>query len=300
MTFEQRLAEAASLVESRLKVLLDGELLVGAPERLRTAMRHAVLAGGKRFRPCLVIESARLFGLRPEQAVDTAAAIECVHCYSLVHDDLPSMDNDALRRGLPTVWKAFDEPTAILSGDALLSAAFEILASGETHASAHVRAELVLRLAQASGAAGMAGGQQLDMDAELAGNPHLHSPAAVMRMHQMKTGALIRFSVEAGAILAEAPAAARQALADYGGALGEIFQIADDLLDAEGDAASVGKGVGKDVSLGKATSVSVLGASEARAKLRELEHDAIAALGSFGEAATTLADAIAFVGRRRR
>lgn len=263
-------------------------------------MRHAVLAGGKRFRPCLVIESARLFALRPEQAVDAAAAIECVHCYSLAHDDLPSMDNDALRRGLPTVWKAFDEPTAVLAGDGLLSAAFEILASRETHANAHVRAELVLKLAQASGAAGMAGGQQLDMEAELGAGADLHSPAAVTMMHQMKTGALIRFAVEAGAILAEAPTAARQTLAAYGSALGEAFQVADDLLDTEGDAASVGKGLGKDVSSGKATSVSILGVSEARARLLELEHDAVSALEPFGEAAATLADAVAFVVRRKR
>jgi farnesyl diphosphate synthase len=299
MTFDQRLTEAAGLVESRLTALLDGPLLSSAPERLRAALRHAVLAGGKRFRPCLVIESARLFGLRPEQALDAAAAIECVHCYSLVHDDLPAMDNDVLRRGVPTVWKAFDEPTAILAGDALLSAAFEILASPQAHPKADIRAELVVKLARASGATGMAGGQQLDMEAELGGGAP-HSLAAVMKMHRMKTGALIRCSVEAGATLAEAPAMAQQTLATYAEALGEAFQIADDLLDVEGNQADIGKGVGKDLPSGKATSVAVLGVSGARARLLELERTAISALEPFGASAHVLAEAMRFVVQRKR
>jgi farnesyl diphosphate synthase len=298
--FEQRLMEVSGLVEQRMGMLLDGELLGTAPARLRAAMRHAALAGGKRFRPFLVLESARLFGLRADQAIDAAVAIECVHAYSLAHDDLPAMDNDELRRGQPTVWKAFDEATAILAGDALLTVAFEILARQQTHPNPAVRAELVLGLARSSGASGMAGGQQLDLDAESGRGQDLHTAAGVARIHRMKTAALIAYSAQAGAVLAEAPALARHALAVYGNAMGEAFQIADDLLDAEGDAHAVGKNVRKDAAAGKATSVSTLGVAGARARLLGLEADAIAALEPFGATKQALADAVSFVVRRRR
>ena len=299
MTFAEQLDEMAGRVEAKLTELLDRHVLSPAPPRLRAAMRHAVLSGGKRFRPFLVIESARLFRLDPVHALNTAAAVEFLHCYSLVHDDLPAMDNDELRRGRPTVWKAFDEATAILAGDALLSLAFEILALPETHADAGIRAELVLGLARASGAAGMAGGQHLDIEAETAGNSYLHAAPGVQMIQEMKTGALIRFAVDAGAILARAPAPARQALGAFGAALGVAFQLADDLLDAEGDAASTGKRVGKDVTAGKATWVSILGVAGARSRLAELEREALAALAPFAGAAEALAGAATFVTHRQ-
>ena len=298
MTFLERLEETAGSIEPRLAELLAAQR--AAPSRLAAAMRHAVLGGGKRFRPCLVIESARLFGLAPANALDAAAAVEFLHCYSLVHDDLPAMDNDELRRGRPTVWKAFDEATAILAGDALLSLAFEILARPETHADASVRAKLVLGLARASGASGMVGGQQLDLEAETPGKHHLHGASGVQLIQEMKTGALIRFAVDAGAILAQPTAPLRAALGSFAAALGVAFQLADDLLDAEGDAQSMGKGVGKDMKAGKATWISVLGVEGARVRLAELEREAVAALAPFGDAGETLAGAAAFVTQRRR
>lgn len=300
MPFSEQLEVAAGSVEVRLAELLGPNVLHAAPSRLVTAMRHAVLGGGKRFRPFLVIESGRLFGVNAADALDTAAAVEFLHCYSLIHDDLPAMDNDELRRGRPSVWKAFDEATAILAGDALISLSFEILSRPQTHADAGVRAELVLGLAQASGAAGMAGGQQLDMEAEAPSNSHLHAASGVQLVQEMKTGALIRFAVDAGAILARAPMPARGALRSFATALGIAFQLADDLLDAEGDADCTGKGVGKDVKAGKATWVSVLGVEGARVRLAELEREAIAALAPFGEAAEVLAGAASFVTHRRR
>ncbi|HEX6611980.1 MAG TPA: polyprenyl synthetase family protein, partial [Hyphomicrobiaceae bacterium] len=222
--FDGRLSQAADLVETRLsQVLADAATTI--PPRLKEAMAHAVLGGGKRFRPFLVIESARIFGIDPAQSVAAAAAVELLHCYSLVHDDLPAMDNDELRRGRPTVWKAFDEATAILAGDALLTLAFEILADPGTHPDPAVRSQLVLGLARASGASGMVGGQQLDLEAEDASRADLHTTAGVRVIQSMKTGALIRFSACAGAILASAPEADLQALATYGDAVGAAFQI---------------------------------------------------------------------------
>jgi farnesyl diphosphate synthase len=261
-------------------------------------MRHAALGGGKRFRPFLAVEGARVLGLSDAAALDTACAIECLHCYSLVHDDLPAMDNDELRRGQPTVWKAFDEATAILAGDALLTFAFALLGRPTTHADPAVRALLVLGLAEASGGAGMVGGQVLDLASEK-GASDLHSLDGVTTIQRMKTGALIRFSAEAGAILAGATSEPRRALRTYGEALGAAFQIADDLLDAEGDAGAVGKAVGKDAAAGKATFVTVLGIDGARARLAELNAEARAALAPFGAAASYLTDAIDFVSNRR-
>ena len=301
MTFEQSLERAAGLVEARLTELLasDDSAFAGCvgrpPARLIEAMRHAVLGGGKRFRPFLVIESAALFGLNAAASLDTAAALECLHCYSLVHDDLPAMDNDALRRGRPTVHKAFDEWTAILAGDGLATLAFDILARPSTHPEAGVRAELVLALARAGGSGGMVGGQALDLEAEKLSQPTPASLAHIRRLQAMKTGALIRFACEAGAILGQAHAAERAALKTYGDHLGFAFQIADDLLDVEGDAATVGKSVGKDQAAGKATLVSMMGIQAARAKLAEIEAEATAALAPFGAKADALRAAARFV-----
>ncbi len=275
--FDERLAQAAQHVEARLLQLLTEAQSV--PPRLKEAMAHAVLGGGKRFRPFLVIESARIFGIDPSRSVAAAAAVELLHCYSLVHDDLPAMDNDELRRGRPTVWKAFDEATAILAGDALLTLAFEILADPGAHPDPAVRSQLVLGLARASGASGMVGGQQLDLEAEDASRLGLHTTAGVQAIQSMKTGALIRFSACAGAILASAPEADLQALATYGDAIGAAFQIADDLLDAGGNAAHIGKSTGKDAKAGKATWISLLGIDGARVRLAQHDRDAVAALG---------------------
>lgn len=298
MAFEERLGEVAALVENRLAVLLGESALGATPPVLGAAMRHAVLGSGKRFRPFLAIEGARVLGLSDAAALDAACAIECLHCYSLVHDDLPAMDNDELRRGQPTVWKAFDEATGILAGDGLLTFAFELLARPATHPDAAVRASLVLGLAEASGGAGMVGGQVLDLASEK-GASNLHSLAGVTTIQRMKTGALIRFSAEAGAILASAAPVRRHALCAYGEALGAAFQIADDLLDAEGDAQATGKAVGKDAAAGKATFVTVLGVAGARARLAELNAEARAALATFGAAARNLTAAIDFVSNRR-
>ncbi|WP_072387406.1 polyprenyl synthetase family protein [Hyphomicrobium sp. CS1BSMeth3] len=299
MAFEERLGEIAALVENRLAALLGQDALGATPPVLGAAMRHAVLGGGKRFRPFLVIEGARVLGMSDMAAVDTACAVECLHCYSLVHDDLPAMDNDELRRGQPTVWKAFDEATGILAGDALLTFAFELLARPSTHADAAVRAALVLGLAEAGGSAGMVGGQVLDLASEKGDATALHTLDGVSTIQRMKTGALIRFSAEAGAILVGAAPDERRALRVYGKALGAAFQIADDLLDAEGDASATGKAVGKDAAAGKATFVTVLGIAGARKRLAELNAEARAALAPFGEGAHHLAAAIDFVSNRR-
>jgi farnesyl diphosphate synthase len=266
----------------------------GVPMRLNDAMRYAALGGGKRLRPFRVMESGRLCGLADEDALNVGAALECVHCYSLVHDDLPAMDDDDLRRGRPTVHKAFDEATAILAGDSLLTLAFEILADPATYPQAAVRSELALQLARSAGRAGMAGGQMLDLEApgqEL-------GEADILRLQSMKTGALIRYACEAGAILAEAGSTERRALRNYGEALGLGFQLADDLLDVEGDAAVVGKAVAKDSGAGKGTLVSLIGVDAARRKLDELEARAIDALAPFGEASAVLRAAAHFVVNR--
>jgi farnesyl diphosphate synthase len=229
------------------------------------------------------------------------AALECVHCYSLVHDDLPAMDNDDLRRGQPTVHKAFDEATAILVGDSLLTFAFDVLSRPETHPDPAVRVELVSALARASGLGGMAGGQMLDLAAEGRFDPR-QAPldlTSITTLQQMKTGALLRFACVSGAILAKAGAEERAALARYGEAIGRAFQIADDLLDVEGDAATVGKSTGKDAVAGKATFVGVLGAEGARTWLKNLVAEAEAALGGFGARAAVLVAAARFIAERR-
>src|SRR5487761_937433 len=250
--FLARLDAVAAETEAVLDRLLaatpaEGEL--GRPERLIEAMRYASLGGGKRFRPFLVVESAALFGVPRQRALLAGAALECVHCYSLVHDDLPAMDNDELRRGRPTAHRKFDEATAILAGDGLLTFAFDILSRHETHPDAAVRIELVSALARASGVGGMAGGQMLDLAAEgrfADGCPQQLGEGEILRLQAMKTGALLRFGCQAGGILAAAPPPQRSALDRFGVAVGQAFQIADDLLDLEGDPALVGKSTGKD------------------------------------------------------
>jgi farnesyl diphosphate synthase len=298
MTFNQSLASAASQVETRLIEVLDaaGDTV---PVRLAAALRHGVLGGGKRFRPFLVIESARLFEASEDTAVTVAAALELVHCYSLVHDDLPAMDNDETRRGQPTVWKAFDDWTAILAGDGLLTLAFEVLASPAAHPRAEVRVELVRALAEASGRAGMVGGQAMDLEADKRGEPAAPSIDHIRRLQAMKTGALIRFASEAGAIVGEASADDRAALRRFGEHLGFAFQISDDLLDATGDAATVGKAVAKDAEAGKATLVSLMGIDAARRRLAEVEAAAIAEIERFGAKAAVLVEATRFMSRRQ-
>ena len=297
MAFAQRLGPAADLVEDRLQTLLAECGPVG-DGRFAGAMRHAVLVGGKRFRPFLVIESAALFGTEARAAVDTAAALECIHCYSLVHDDLPCMDDDALRRGQPTVHKAYDEWTAILTGDALLTLAFEILARPATHRDANIRSDLVLTLAKAAGSQGMVRGQVLDLEAEKLGVPDSPTIEYIQELQGLKTGALIAFACEAGAILGRATPEERAALKRYGEQLGLVFQIADDLLDLEGDEGTVGKATGKDDARGKITLGSLLGAADARVCLQEAERKAIEELSPFGGKAEALIEAAHFAARR--
>jgi farnesyl diphosphate synthase len=296
-TFNQRLKNCASLVEKKLEQWLTHNTKRNqAVERLVEAMRYAALGGGKRLRPFLVVECASLCGIPDENALNTAAALECVHCYSLVHDDLPAMDDDDLRRGRPTVHRAFDEATAILAGDALLTLAFEIMADPATHTDADVRSELVLGLARASGMTGMVGGQTLDLEAEK--KPASLGETEILSLQALKTGALITFACEAGAILAQANSAHRVALRNYGEALGVAFQLADDLLDVEGNEALVGKAVAKDKDAGKATLVELIGVDAARERLHQIEQQATASLAPFGQRAETLISAAHFVATR--
>lgn len=297
--FRARLERHARAVEDTL-----GEALAAGrrPERLVGAMRHAVFAGGKRLRPYLVIESAKLFGLEGEGPLRVAAALEAVHCYSLVHDDLPAMDDDDLRRGQPTVHRAFDEATAILAGDGLLTLAFAILADRRTAPRAGTRSKLVASLAQASGIDGMVGGQMLDLAAEgrFESRRRRQGLRAIRHLQSLKTGALIRFAAEAGAILSpKASSAEKRALKLYGDALGFAFQIRDDLLDIEGEAAIVGKALAKDQQAGKATLVSLMGVEGARIELSRVTDEAIAALRAvFGTRAGALADVLVFNEKR--
>jgi farnesyl diphosphate synthase len=305
VSFASRLDAVANEVEGLLDRLLaaaaeDGE--ISRPRRLLDAMRYGSLGGGKRLRPFLVVESAALFGVPSENAVMVGAALECIHCYSLVHDDLPAMDNDDLRRGRPTVHKAFDDATAILAGDGLLTFAFDILSRPESHPDAAVRSRLVNLLARAAGIGGMAGGQMLDLAAE--GRFARDAGAAmterdVATLQAMKTGALLRYACLAGPVLGKAGADKVALLDRYGVAIGQAFQIADDLLDVEGDSSVVGKATGKDAAAGKATMVQILGIEGAKNRLRFLITQAEAALAPFGAAATTLIAAARFIADRR-
>lgn len=300
MTFSQTLAARAEQIDAWLANLFVAGPAAATPARLRDAMRHALLGGGKRLRPLLVLETASLFNVEAQQALAAAAAIECVHCYSLAHDDLPSMDNDELRRGRPTVWKEFDEWTAILAGDGLLTLAFEVLGDPATHPDAATRAELTLVLARASGATGMVGGQALDLAWEKLDRTAAPTPEQIRELQSMKTGALIACACDMGAVLGHAGLAERAAVRRYGMALGYAFQIADDLLDAEGDPAKTGKAVAKDKALGKATLVDLWGSVHCRDVLAELLAECRAALTPFGDRATTLLAAADFVATRDR
>ena len=257
-------------------------------------MRHGVLNGGKRLRPFLVLESAALFSADGEPALRVAAALECIHCYSLIHDDLPAMDDDDLRRGQPTVHKAFDEATAILAGDALLTLAFDIVADAATVLPAERKLALTLALARAAGAGGMVGGQMLDLEAER----DQPDEAGIIRLQAMKTGALIRFACEAGAIVAGAPEPDRERLAEFGSAIGLAFQLADDLLDLTADARQMGKATGKDAAAGKATLVALHGADWARSQLQGLVEQAHGLLEPYGASAVLLKEAARFIAVR--
>ena len=276
------MARSAAAVEAVLEQILPQP--TGHHARVLEAMRYATFAGGKRLRPYLTIEGAKLFGVPQAQALRAAAAIEVLHTYSLVHDDLPAMDDDDLRRGRPTAHKQFDEATAILAGDGLLTIAFEILAEPETHPSGDVRARLVSRLAKAAGGEGMIGGQMMDMQSA----ERTYSEDEVILLQRMKTGALFEFAAEAGPLLAEADAADQQRLRAFARDLGLAFQIADDLIDATSSAEAAGKAVGKDAAQGKVTIVSIHGVENAKKEARKLAQRAADSLLPYGHAADEL------------
>ena len=279
---ESRVRLNAAAVEDKLRGLLP--VPEGPEARLIEAMAYSTLAGGKRLRPFLVTASSEMFGVARECALRVAAAVEMVHTYSLVHDDLPCMDDDALRRGKPTAHIAFDEATAMLAGDALLTLAFEVLAEAATHSDPEVRCELIRTIAAAAGCQGMVGGQMIDLEAE---NQPL-DVGAITRLQQLKTGGLIAFSCESGAILGKAPRQLRHALHAYAHDLGLAFQIADDLLDHQGSAEKLGKAVGKDSGKGKATMVALLGPERARTQAEMLARQAATHLEPFADKAEVL------------
>ncbi|MBL8643472.1 MAG: polyprenyl synthetase family protein [Rhodospirillaceae bacterium] len=289
--FSQALADIAAAVNAELDRLIPA---VKTPEaRVVDAMRYAALDGGKRFRPFLVCAGSDMLGVPRASSMRVAAAVEMVHCYSLIHDDLPAMDNDDLRRGRPTVHKHWDEATAILAGDALLTLSFEILAAPATHSDASIRAGVILALAKAAGAAGMVGGQMIDLQATKEADV-----AALTHLQNLKTGRLIAFSASAGAILA-GDAAAEKALAAYGLDLGLAFQITDDILDVEGASADLGKTPGKDAASGKGTFVSRLGVGGAKTLAGQTIERALSHLQPFGAKADLLGQAARFVLTRK-
>lgn len=291
--FSKALRQTAELMDRELREFLP--LNEGLERQLYEAMRYSVLSGGKRLRAFLVIQAADLFSVPRLHSTRVASAIEMVHNYSLIHDDLPCMDDDDLRRGLPTVHRKFDEATAVLAGDALQSLAFEIIANAKTHSSAEVRIKLAGSLAHAIGARGMVGGQTMDM---YAGDDDIDI-VTITRLQQMKTGALIAFACEAGAILGHASPPQQQALKAYAHDLGLAFQIADDILDAEGSPEEMGKATGKDAAAGKATFVSLMGLEEARIHAAMLVDQAIKHLEIFGPKADLLRHAARFAIERR-
>src|ERR1700750_1632012 len=298
--FAKRLDKTADDTEALLAKLLSDALLpdeIARPKRLMDAMRYSSLGGGKRLRPFLVVESAAVFGVPHNAALLAGAALECIHRYSVIHDDLPAMDNSDLRRGRPTLHKQTDDATAILAGDGLLTLAFDIITRDEIHSDPTVRLLLTRALARASGLGGMVGGQMLDLAGE--GRFGDREPVDVARLQQMKTGALLRFGCIAGALLGQATPAQYQALDDYGRALGEAFQIADDLLDVEGDAAALGKPSGQDAALGKTTFVTQLGVDGAKQRVRDLLAKADSALSIFGSRGDVLRAAARFVAERK-
>jgi farnesyl diphosphate synthase len=283
---EPVLAEALQRIAIDVDTLFDRLIPVPNDPRARLfeAMRHAAIGGGKRLRPLLTVAACELFHIDRDAALRVGCAIEAIHVYSLIHDDLPCMDDDDMRRGKPTVHKAFDEATAVLAGDSLHALAFDLVADGAVHPDPFVRIELVEGLARASGPSGMAGGQMMDIAAET----QVFDLAAVTRLQAMKTGALIAFCVEAGAIMGRVPSEGRSALRGYARDVGLAFQIADDLLDAEGDEELAGKALHKDAAAGKATFLSLLGIDRARAQAHMLVDQAIGHLHSYGESAELL------------
>ncbi|MCV9936282.1 polyprenyl synthetase family protein [Boseaceae bacterium BT-24-1] len=300
------LSETAVAIEALLEALLQDKPETGEihrPARLLAAMRHGALAGGKRLRPFLVVETARLFGVPAEQALRAGAAVELAHCYSLVHDDLPAMDDDDTRRGRPTVHKAFDEATAILAGDGLLTLAFDVIADRRTHPDGETRAAIILQLARSLGLGGMVGGQMLDLAAEGRfsddGTPGRLGEVEIRRMQAMKTGALLAGSVMIGARLGQSDATRMAALERYGKALGAAFQVADDILDIEASPEQMGKATAKDDAKGKATLVEALGLSAAKGERDRLSEEAITALAEFGPEAAMLRAAAQFTARRK-
>ncbi len=285
--FTARMSRITTPVESRLAALLTDAVQPGEAVRavkLMAAMRHGTLDGGKRLRPFLVLEAARFCGGSLDNALDTACSLEMIHCYSLIHDDLPAMDDDDLRRGRPTVHRAYDDATAILAGDALLTLAFETVAADEK-LSPEVRVDLVRLLAQAAGLGGMIGGQMLDMEAET----QVPGADGIRRLQAMKTGALIRFACEAGAMIAGTNASKRAALVTYGKTVGLAFQLADDVLDVTASAEAMGKATGKDADAGKATLVGLHGIDAVKAMLEEAVAEAEAALDGHGDGKTLVA-----------
>jgi len=277
----------AQTIQLELNKFIDQKTLSGpglAPKRLIDAMRHGALNGGKRLRPLLVMQSAGVFAVEESQTHNTALSVELVHCYSLIHDDLPAMDDDDLRRGQPTVHKAFDEATAILAGDTLLAHAFGLLGEQQCHADPHIRANLILELARGSGAGGMAGGQARDLEGEKGG----FTIDEISQMQDMKTGALIRASVRMGAMLGGANEAQLKALTTYGEAAGRAFQLADDILDLTASAKQMGKATGKDAARSKPTLVARIGVEAAQRHLGETIHKALTALLIFGPEADGL------------
>ena len=296
--FEQHLTRSAKATEALLSALLGdtcrpGEIARPAP--LLAAMRYGVLNGGKRLRPFLVQESAALLGGDPQAAARVGAALECIHCYSLIHDDLPAMDDDDMRRGQPTLHKAFDEAAAILAGDSLLTYAFDIIAAPETRLADAQKTELVLALARAAGMGGMTGGQALDLAAETS----VPDEAGILKLQSMKTGALLRFACEAGAIIAGSSVEDRQRLRTFGQKIGLAFQLADDLLDVKADAETMGKATGKDAARGKGTLVALHGTAWAEERLAVLAGEAAGLLEGFGTQASTLQQAAHFIADRK-
>ena len=295
--FELALADCARTVERLMDVVLPRP--EGTEARLFEAMRYASLGGGKRIRPFIAQQSAKLFGVDQRCAIRVGAAVDFMHCYSLIHDDLPAMDNSDLRRGKPSCHKQFDEATAILAGDALQTLAFEVLGSEETHAEPTVRVELVLALAKAAGGQGMAGGQMIDIQAQRA-ELSLENIGQITRLERMKTGAIFSFCAVSGAILGRAGDRQFHALRNYAQELGIAFQITDDLLDHEGDSDDMGKPTGLDAAAGKATFISILGPERARAQAKLLSEQAIRALDPWGASADLLRDVARYVVERTR
>ncbi|MBG6145692.1 farnesyl diphosphate synthase [Labrenzia sp. EL_142] len=290
VTFDlkQHLTKQASRIETVLDKLLNDAVLdeeMARPPRLLAAMRHGALNGGKRLRPILVMETAKLFGRDDDGVLLAASALELVHCYSLVHDDLPAMDDDDLRRGRPTVHRAFDEATAILAGDALLTLAFDVIANEDVHDDPAVRLRLSRELSRAAGIGGMAGGQMLDLESE----HRDRTEAEIRTLQSMKTGALLRYACRAGAFLAGAPAADLERMSRFGDVIGLAFQLADDLLDVESNPEAMGKATGKDAEAGKATLVGLWGVEKTRAELNKLLNESETLLAVYEGRAVSLA-----------